>query len=166
MWPTPPSSPRSAVAPFDENHAAEPDPRRLFDSPLTIVTADGVKAKAKGIAQTSPHPSTSAAPSVSIDASRCVDVTDSDDELVPCREHGARAPRMAHKPTEAIVNDHAAHESHVELDTVEAPNTPQAHRGSESGGARCDLCTYMRARRPSRAMTWRGLRSQHAGRVA
>jgi hypothetical protein len=166
MWPTPPSSPRSAVAPSDENHAAEPDPRRLFDSPLTIVMADGVKAKARAIAQASPHPSTSAAVSVPIDASRCVDVTDSDDELVPSREQEAREPRMAHKPTVAIVNDRAAHESNVVLDTVDAPNTPQAHRGLESGGARYDFCKYMRAGRPRRAMTWRGLRSQHAGGVA
>ncbi len=145
MWPTPPSSPRHIIAPviepFDENHAAESGPRRPVDS-LLVVAADGVEAKAEVITQAPPHTSTSAVLCASLDASCCVDVTDSDDELVPYaesyaarREKRARERLTAGKPTVAVVSDRVAHQPHAPaLGTVDAPSTLHGHGAYEATG--------------------------------
>jgi hypothetical protein len=151
MWPTPPSSPRHIIAPFiapfDERHAAESGPRRRLDS-LLVVAADGVEAKVEVITQAPPHASTSAVLSASLDASCCVDVTDSDDELVPYADSSSAAARREKrpqerrtlsvtegKPTVAVVGDRVSTGPHAPaLGTVDAPSRLHVHRASEATG--------------------------------
>ncbi len=143
--------------------AFESGSRRPAVSPL-VVAADGVEAEADDLTKNPRHVSTSAVLSVSIDASCCVDVADSDDELVPYaessttvtrREQRAQERRTADKSTVAV-SDRVAYPPHaLALGTVDAASTLRANRASEAEATgvlpKSMPLIRIRAMRPGRA---------------